>query len=118
MGLLLYGTVSGEHSIFTIDPYRCTDAAGAFPSGDPFLVYPGADGVPEESMRIMLMDEAMSDLCAMNYLESLAGREVVMACLEPEGEEKVEFKTYPRSCAYITGMRKRIHQAIRKYAKR
>lgn len=113
-----YNFYNAEHSIFTIDPYRCTDAAGAFPSGDPFLVYPGADGVPEESMRIMLMDEAMSDLCAMNYLESLAGREVVMACLEPEGEEKVEFKTYPRSCAYITGMRKRIHQAIRKYVKR
>ena len=73
-----YNFYNAEHSIFPIDPYRCTDAAGAFPSGDPFLVYPGADKEPEESLRIMLMDEAMSDLCAMNYLEELAGRDVVM----------------------------------------
>lgn len=83
-----YNFYNAEHSIFPIDPYRCTDAAGAFPSGDPFLVYPGADGEPEESLRIMLMDEAMSDLCAMNYLEELAGRDVVMSCIEPEVERK------------------------------
>ena len=85
-----YNFYNAEHSIFPIDPYRCTDAAGAFPSGDPFLVYPGKDGNPEESIRMMLMDEAMSDLCAMKCLEELAGRDAVMKCIEPEGGEKVD----------------------------
>lgn len=112
-----YNFYNAEHSIFPIDPYRCTDAAGAFPSGDPFLVYPRADGEPEESLRIMLMDEAMSDLCAMNYLEELAGRDVVMSCIEPEGGEKVEFASYPRSVSYLVEMRKRVNREIEKRVK-
>ena len=112
-----YNFYNAEHSIFPIDPYRCTDAAGAFPSGDPFLVYPGADKEPEESLRIMLMDEAMSDLCAMNYLEELAGRDVVMKCIEPEGGEKVEFDSYPRSIAYLVEMRKKVNREIEKRVK-
>ena len=30
--------------------FEVTDACNAFPSGDPFLVYPGEDGHPEESI--------------------------------------------------------------------
>ena len=78
------------------------------------MVYPGADKEPEESLRIMLMDEAMSDLCAMNYLEELAGRDVVMKCIEPEGGEKVEFESYPRSIAYLVEMRKKVNREIEK----
>ncbi len=46
-----YNFYNSEHSLYPIDPYRCTDAGGAFPSGDPFLVYPGKDGRPEGSDR-------------------------------------------------------------------
>ena len=65
-----YNFYNSEKSLYPIDPYRCTDASGAFPSGDPFLVYPGADRKPEESIRLMLMDEAMNDLRAMYLLEN------------------------------------------------
>ena len=34
-----------------IDPFRVTDAGGAFPGGDGFSVYPGADG-PLCSVRL------------------------------------------------------------------
>lgn len=77
-----YNFYNSAFSLHPIDPYRCTDADGAFPSGDPFIVYPGKDGAPEESQRLHVMDEAMSDLCAMNLLEGLCGREAVLACLE------------------------------------
>lgn len=107
-----YDFYNSEYSLEHINPYRCTDAAGSFPSGDPFLVYPGADGKPEESMRIMLMDEAMSDLCAINYLESLAGRKAVLACIEPEGNEIEGFDKYPESISYLSEMRKRINAEI------
>ena len=36
-----YNFYNSQYSIEHINPYEVTDAAGAFPSGDPFLVYPG-----------------------------------------------------------------------------
>ncbi len=100
-------------SRFPIDPYRCTDAGRAFAAGDAFLVYPGKDGVPEESLRLMLMDGAMSDLCALQLLERLQGREAALACLEPEGEEILTITKYPKNRAYLTDMRRRVNAAIR-----
>lgn len=48
-----------------------TDAAGAFPSGDPFLVYPGENGRGKSRFGMMVHDEAMTDLRALKLLESL-----------------------------------------------
>lgn len=108
-----YNFYNSEYSLYPIDPYRCTDSSGAFPSGDPFLVYPGKDGHPEESIRMMLMDEAMSDLCAMKYLEEKHGRDAVMECLETNEEEKIGFSEYPRSISYLINMRKRVNERIK-----
>lgn len=108
-----YNFYNSECSLFSINPYRCTDAAGAFPSGDPFLVYPGADGKPVGSIRLMLMGEAMTDFCAMKALEELAGRDVVMACIEEDAV--VEIETYPQGSAWLLKMRERINQAIKMY---
>lgn len=105
------------HSLYPIDPFRCTDSSGAFPAGDPFIVYPGPDGKPMESIRYMLMQEAMSDLCAMNYLESLAGRETVMKCIESSPAEEVTFDKYPRNITYMTACRERINAEIKKALK-
>lgn len=105
-----YNFYNSEHSLYPIDPYRCTDAGGAFPSGDPFLVYPGKDGRPEGSVRQMLMDEAMSDYCAFLALEKLAGREKVLELID---EETVTFDEYPQDEDYLLGLRKKVNQAIK-----
>lgn len=106
-----YNFYNSQYSLYPIDPYRCTDSGGAFPSGDPFLVYPGKDGKPEESIRLMLMDEAMSDYCALKALEKVAGREAVMACVEEDAV--IEFEEYPQSSAWILKMRERVHQMLK-----
>ncbi|MBS6193961.1 MAG: DUF4091 domain-containing protein [Clostridiales bacterium] len=108
-----YNFYNCQCSLYPIDPYRVTDADGAFPSGDAFLVYPGADGKPVESLRIMHMDEAMSDLRAMNYLESLVGRDAVMKCIESCPAEGVTFDKYPRNFTYLTACRERINEAVK-----
>lgn len=105
-----YNFYYSEYSRYPIDPYRCTDCTGAFPSGDPFLVYPGQDGEPLGSIRLMLMDEAMSDLCAMSLLEALTDRETVMSCIE--ADESVGIDVYPTSSAWVQGMRERINRRI------
>ena len=37
-GLNFYNS---QFSIRHIDPYKCTDSEGAFPGGDPYIIYPG-----------------------------------------------------------------------------
>lgn len=106
-----YNFYNSAFSLYPINPYECTDADGAFPSGDAFIVYPGKDGKPEESQRLMLMDEAMSDLCAMKLLEQQSGREAVLECLEPEGEV-LFLKQYPRNKEYLTSVRERINERL------
>lgn len=108
-----YNFYNSERSLYPIDPYRCTDADGSFPSGDPFLVYPGKDGRPEDSIRSMLMDEAMSDLRAMKYLETLTDRETVMSCLDEKEYGELTFKKYPQSAYYITLVREKVNAAIK-----
>lgn len=106
-----YNFYYSERSLYPVDPYRNTDADGAFPSGDSFLVYPGADGKPEESIRQMLMDEAMSDYCAFLALEKLAGRERVLELID---EKKVTFDDYPQEEAYLLRLRGRVNEEIAK----
>ena len=92
-----------------------TDADNAFPAGDPFLVYPGADGFPEESIRMMVHYEALTDLRALELLESLTSKEHVMEVIEGELAEPLTFKKYPKSDMYLITLRNRINREIAKY---
>ena len=103
-----YNFYNSQNSLYPINPYETTDAGEAFPSGDPFLVYPGKDGKPEESQRLMLMDQAMSDYCALTALEKLAGRERVLELIG----ENVTFREYPQAESYLLSLRERVNQAI------
>lgn len=104
-----YNFYNCQFSLYPVNPYSTTDSDGAFPSGDPFLVYPGADGRPEESIRFMLMDEAMNDLRALYLLESMIGREKVLSLIEADN---ITFSHYPRTPSYCADMRQRINDAI------
>ena len=77
---------NSQYSIKHINPYAVTDAGEAFPSGDAFLVYPGEGGVPEESIRLMLMQQVMQDVRACELLESLSQRKRMAASLKRTGE--------------------------------
>ncbi len=108
-----YNFYNSQFSLYPINPYQVTDADGAFPSGDPFLVYPGSDGKPEESIRIMLMQEAFQDLAALKYLESVKGRECAMKCLLEEEYGELRFDQYPTDIEYILRVRERVNQELK-----
>ena len=108
-----YNFYNAQYSRYPVDPYRSTDADGAFCAGDPFLVYPGRDGKPMESIRLMLMYEAMTDFMALKYLESLTDRDTALKCLGAEGE-MLTFREYPRSIAYLEKVRRRVNEEIKK----
>ena len=70
-----------QYATKVIDPYRVSDAGGAFPAGDAFSVYPGEDG-PIASIGLELFHEALQDLSVFQLAESLCGRDAVQSLYE------------------------------------
>lgn len=98
---------NSQVSYYPIDPYSTTDSDGAFPAGDPFQVYPGADGAPEESIRIMVTLHSLCDLRALRLLEQLKGREAALEIVKD-----ITFTEYPKNLDGILDMRDRVNAAI------
>lgn len=108
-----YNFYNSALSLEHIDPYAVTDAGGVFPSGDSFLVYPGPEGKPEDSLRMLLMLEAMQDLRALQLLESLQGRESVMELIRREAGMELTAVDWPRDAAFLPGLREKVNEAVR-----
>lgn len=107
-----YNFYNSQYSLEHIDPYAVTDAGGAFPSGDSFLVYPGEGGRPEDSLRMMLMQEAMQDLRALQLLEGAWGRERVLELIGGKAGAKLTAKSWPRDPGFLLELRQKINRAI------
>ena len=105
-----YNFYNSQYSIEHINPYAVTDAGGAFQAGDAFLVYPGRDGKPEDSLRMMALNEGFQDYRALVKYEEKVGREVVIAIIERLYGGKLSMENYPTSYKYIEDLRKTINQ--------
>lgn len=102
-----------QYSIREIDPFQVTDAGGAFASGDSFVVYPGANGEPMNSLRLNVFYDGLQDMMAMQLLESKIGRQKVVELLEAETKEPITFSSYPHSSEWLLKTREKINQAIK-----
>lgn len=99
-----------QHSRGVLNPYLDSTTDGAYPGGDAFVVYPvdEADNVVC-SLRLYVFNEGLQDMRALKLLESLTGRDAVMALLE----DVQAFDTYPRSSEYIIDLREKVNQMIK-----
>lgn len=109
---------NSQYSLEHINPYAVTDAGSAFPSGDAFLVYPGEEKKPEESLRLMNLFHAMQDIRAMELLESMIGKDEVIKEMEKDLSEEITFKRYPTSDVWLLGFRERINDRIENCVRR
>ena len=109
-----YNFYNSSLSLRHIDPYRVTDADCAFPAGDPFLVYPGEGGHPEESLRMMTVYHAMTDLRALHALAARIGKERVVAMIEEGLPAPLTFTDYPKDDGYFMALRNRINLELEK----
>lgn len=107
-----YNFYNSQLSRYPVNPYQVTDADCAFPAGDTFVVYPGADGTPEESLRLMLLHQALSDYRALKLLESLTSREYVIRLIEEDLPQPLTFSAYPKSAWYLLSLRNRLNKEI------
>lgn len=107
-----YNFYHNRWSYDIINPYL--DTAGEFfaPSGDAFLVYPGDDFMPLNSIRIKQMRDAMQDIYILKLCEKLYGRDYVLKIIDDGLEQTIDFKKYPHNDDYIVDLMKRVRMAI------
>lgn len=91
---------NGSCSLYTVDPYLTTSCDGAFPSGDPFILYPACDGV-YTSIRGEVTREAMQDVALCRTLEAKIGREAVVRMIDEAAGAPLRFDCYPHNAEYL-----------------
>lgn len=72
------------HARRRIDPFADTSAGGAFPSGDPFIVYPGPGGIPWPSLRHRVFAQAMWDHRALQAVRAVHGNAAALDLIDPD----------------------------------
>ena len=108
---LHYYFYHSQFSLRKINPYEETDAGGAFPSGDSFIVYPSENGaIP--STRLFVMREALQDFYALKRLESLYGKKFTLGLLKENGMDGLS--VYKGEIGWHIDFRKKINEYIRK----
>lgn len=104
-----------QYSKQSIDPFEVTDAGGAFPSGDSFLIYPGSnEALP--SIRMKVLHYAIQDTQALEWLANLIGREEVKNWLKEESGV-LTFSEYPKTSEWQLTTREKINRKIINYYK-
>lgn len=104
---------NSELSRRPINPFEDTTASGALLGGDAFMVYPGEDGQPLESIRYKVFTQAMFDLRAMHRLSELEGRAVVMELIDTDGRGgHLRFDAYRTDPLHYLRVRRAINQRL------
>ncbi len=106
-----YNFYNARFSVGAIDPYLTADADGQWPAGDPFIVYPTADGCID-SIRHETFLESMQDFRSLCALEKLSNRQYVLQLFE--GYEIKGYNRYPRRAEWLVQFRNTVNEEIRK----
>ncbi len=102
-----------QYSKYEINPYKVTDAGNAFPSGDAFVVYPGKNGEPLNSLRHEVFYDGFQDLRALRLLEKLTSREEVIKLIEEGLDIPLNFNCYPTTQEWLLNLREKVNNAIK-----
>jgi len=108
-----YNFWNSDYSRFPINPFVTTDADYAFPSGDAFLVYPGADG-PLDSIRHEALADGMQDYQLLQLVEESSGRKEVLRILHEELDYQITIKKYPLKTEWFNNLHSRLFEMINK----
>ena len=100
------------HSSYVIDPYRDTCGRNWVQGGDPFIVYPGADGKPEDSLRHEVFYEALQDLNALRALEKKIGRDAVVTLIHDGLDYRISMTDHPRSADWLLQLREKVNRSL------
>ncbi|MEG2021103.1 MAG: DUF4091 domain-containing protein [Oscillospiraceae bacterium] len=109
-----YNFYNSQYSIKHINPFLVNDGIDTFPAGDTFIVYPGDNGQPCESLRLMVLADAVNDMRSLQLLESLSSREFVLSLIDNGLDFEITFGSYPHSSNYILNLFELVYSEIEK----
>lgn len=101
-----------QYSKKLINPFETADAGGKFQAGDSFVVYPGEDRKPLDSLRLHVFYDALQDLMALQLLESKIGYEKTLSIVEEGLAKPLTFSEYPHDARWLEAVRERVNKAI------
>lgn len=107
-----YNFYNTQFSLAKINPFVETGAGKAFPAGDAFIVYPGDDGIPWESLRLVLVGDSIEDLAALQALDQKKGDGYAATLLENQLGKRMTMKDYPRDSAAILSLRQLVNEEL------
>lgn len=97
-----------------INPYTDLSGEDWVPAGDTFMVYPGQDGQPLESLRILTLEEALSDYRAMKLAEQYYSHAEVVKTIEDILGEPITFRRCAHSEEEMLNIRNAVNEMIEK----
>ena len=113
-GFNFYNT---RRSIDTVNPFVELNGEHWVPAGDTCMVYPAQNGEPMESLRIIVFNEGLQDMRAMQLCESYYSHEEVVAAIEEELGRELTFTVCAKSSDEMLRVRARINEMIKKAIK-
>lgn len=107
-----YNFYNSQYSHHPVDPYRDSCADNWGPGGDGFIVYPGVDGAPEDSIRHELFYEAIQDYRACSAAEAKIGRDAVEKLILEGLDYRPSMTRYPRENGWLLDLRERLNRVF------
>ncbi|MBE6379672.1 MAG: DUF4091 domain-containing protein [Lentisphaerae bacterium] len=103
----------GQLSSFRVDPYSDICSGRGFPPGDAFKVYPGKNGIPEDSIRHELFYDALQDLAALQLLEAQTSRDETLEFIKQAWNDRsMTMEDYPREAGWLLEFRQKLNQRL------
>ncbi len=109
-----YNYYNNAKSGNAINPYVDLGGEDWVPAGDTFVVYPGEDGRPLESVRILTLEEAMQDYRAMKLAQKYYSHDEVVAEIEKVLGEEITFERCARSEQEMLAIRAAVNSMIKR----
>lgn len=107
-----YNFYNSQYSLAKINPFIETATGKAFPAGDAFIVYPGDNGEPWESLRMVVMGDTMEDLAALQALDRLSGEGTGDKLLAEHFGKRITMKDYPQDSDTLLKLRQALNEAL------
>ncbi len=115
VGFLQWGFnfYNNQYSISAINPYLDLSGGNWVPAGDTCSVYPGFGGEPHPSLRLLVFEEAITDMRAMQLAASLSSKETVVAAIEEIFGKDLRFSTCAQDAETVLKIRARVNEIIK-----
>jgi hypothetical protein len=109
-GINYYG--GGDCGGFTL-PYVDQSAQNWVSAGDSFTLYPAMNGTAYESIRAVIMQQALQDIRAMQLCESLYSKDEVVAAIEEVLGDQLTFQRCAHSTEEMLAVIEKINAMIK-----